>query len=89
MFTSITLCSTAPRFIINVRELYDRDVRRGLQGVDTGFGVLSQAIASQDGAVSAIPFAEVVLGQDQVVEGDTNESAAIQLEPSGDYTHHG
>ena len=72
-----------------MRELYDRDVRRGLQGVDTGFGVLSQAIASQDGAVSAIPFAEVVLGQDQVVEGDANESAAIQLEPSGDYTHHG
>ena len=74
-----------PRFIISVRELYDRDLRRG-QGVDTGFGVLSQPIASQHVALSAISFADVALGQDPVVEGDAIESEAIGLELLGDNT---
>ena len=72
-----------PRFIISVRELYDRDLRRRWQGVDTGFGVLSQPIAGDNAAMSAIAFADVVPGQEQVVEGEANESEAIQLEPLG------
>lgn len=71
-----------------MRELYDHDVRRGLQGIDTGFGVLSQAVASQNAAGSAIAFADTAPGQNQVVEGDANESAAIRLELLEDYTHH-
>jgi hypothetical protein len=78
-----------PRFIISVRELYDRDLRGGLQGIDTGFGVLSQSIASDNVVVSAIAFAGVASeqGQGQVVEDDEDdESEAIRLEARGDLT---
>ena len=84
------ICPMIPRFIIGVRELYDRDLQRRWQGIDSGFGVLSQPIASQIGPISAIAFADVAPGQDQVVEleGDANESEAIRLEPLGDNGHH-
>ena len=85
IFSIISLCPMMPRFIISVRELYDHDVRRGWQDVDTGFGVLSQPISSEDTLVSAIAFADVP--PTQVVEGDANESEAIRLEPSGDHAH--
>ena len=81
------MCLMMPRFIVSVRELYDRDIHRGRQGIDTGFGVLSQPLASQNAPVSAIAFADVALGQDEVVEVDANESEAIRLEPLGDNTH--
>ena len=81
LFSTITLCPMMPRFIIRVRELYDRDLHHGLQGVDTGFGVLSQPSASQNAPVSAIAFAGIALGQDEVVEGDSNESEVIGLDP--------
>jgi len=62
-----------PRFIISVREAYDRDVRRcGWQGGDTPFGVLSQSI---------VGFVDVESGRDQVGEGN---SEAIRLEVLGD-----
>ena len=75
-----------PRFIISMRELYDRDKRRGWQGVDNELGVSSQPTASQNAPLSIIAFADVApgQGQDQVVEGDANESEAIRLEPLGD-----
>ena len=71
-----------PRFIISVRELYDRDLRGRWQGIDTGFGVLSQPVSGGNAAVSAIRFANAALvGQeDQVVEGEVDDSEAIQLE---------
>ena len=72
-----------PRFIISVRELHDRDHRRGWQGVDTGFGGSSQNVLP----VSATAFADVAPGEDQVVEVDANESEGIRLEPLGDNTH--
>ena len=75
-----------PRFIISVRELYERD-SHGLQGADTGFGVLSRPNASQNAPLSGIAFADIAPGQDQVVDGDANESNAIRLEPLGDNTH--
>ena len=75
-----TLCPIMPRFIISVRELYDRDLRGRWQGVDTGFGVLSQPVSSGNAAVSAIRFANAPLvGQeeDQVMEGEVDNSEAI------------
>ena len=87
-FSYATICPLMPRFIISVRELYDRNLHRRWQGVDTGFGVLSQVIASENAAVSAIAFADVAPGQDQAVEGDANELEAIRLEPLGDHTGH-
>ena len=75
-----------PRYIISMRELYDRDLRRGLHGADTGFGTLSQSIASQNMPVSAITFADVAVGQDQIMEGNGNELEAIRMQPLGDNT---
>ena len=71
-----------PRFIISVRELYDRDLRGRWQGIDTGFGVLSQPISNVNAAVSAIQFADVALGQEQgqAAEGEMDDSEAIRLE---------
>ncbi|KAI9462223.1 hypothetical protein HD554DRAFT_2175981 [Boletus coccyginus] len=85
MFYTTTLWSIMSRFIISVRELYERDQRHGNQGADTEFGVSSRPIASQNGVLSAIAFADVVPGQDKV-EGDANESEEIRLEPLGDNT---
>jgi len=79
-----TICPIMPRFIISMRELYDRDLRPRWQGIDTGFGVLSQHIASQNVAVSTISFAEVATGQGRGQEGGTE---AIQLEELGDGAH--
>ena len=55
-----------PRFIISVRELYDRDLRGRRQGIDTGFGVSSQPISSGNATVSVIRFAGVAPGQEGV-----------------------
>ena len=77
-----------PRFIISVRELYDRDVRGRWQGIDTGFGMSSQpGVSSRNAAVSAIEFAEVAPAQAQPEdEVDDSDSEAIRLEMLGDGT---
>ena len=74
-----------------MRELYDHDLRGHWQGIDTGFGVLSQPITSGNAAMSAIRFADAPpAGQEeaQVTEGEVNDSEAIRLETrmSGDGT---
>lgn len=33
-------CAIMPRFIMSIRELYDRDLENRWQGIDTGFGML-------------------------------------------------
>ena len=80
-----------PRFIISVRELYDHDLRARWQGIDTGFGVLSQPISGGKAVVSAIHFADVASGQEegQAAEGEMVDSEAIRLETRmvGDGTH--
>ncbi|KAH0834170.1 hypothetical protein J3R83DRAFT_11477, partial [Lanmaoa asiatica] len=87
LFSVITICPMMPRFIISVRELYDRDVRRRCQGIDSGFGVFSQPISSQNGAISAIAFAEVTPEQGHIVEGNADESEAmLEFEVMGDNT---
>ena len=68
-----------PRFIISVRELYDRDLRGRWQGIDTGFGVLSQPISRGNAAVSAIQFADAAPGQEEG-QVDEGEAEAIRLE---------
>jgi len=75
----VALCAMMPRFIIGVRELYDRDLRARWQGDDTGFGVLSQPIAIENAVVSAISFANVAPGQGQVAEGDEDDGEAARL----------
>lgn len=77
-----------PRFIISIRELYDRDLHNRWQGIDTGFGVLSQPAHDENTAVSTIAFAEAIPGQEQgqVAEGAKDDSPRIQLEVLGDGT---
>jgi len=85
LLVCILLCSMMPRFIISVRELYDHDTCRQ-QGIDTGFGISSQ-LDGHNAAVSAIAFADVTPGEDQVMEGDGNDSEAIRLEAVGGGAH--
>ena len=79
-----TVCPIMPRFIISVRELYDRDLRGRWRGIDTGFGVSSQPVFSG----STIEFADVAPGQGQgrVAEGEVDDSEAIRLDTLGDGT---
>ena len=78
----------SPRFIISIRELYDRDLRGRWNGIDSGFGVLSQAGASEDVVVSAIAFADVNPRQEdgQAVEGGEGDSEGTRPELLGDGT---
>ena len=72
--STLAIVSVVPRFIISIRELYDRDLRGRWEGSDAGFGVLSRPAANGTVIVSAIAFAEVNTGQNQVVEGDTEDA---------------
>ncbi|KAG8216260.1 hypothetical protein J3R82DRAFT_8303 [Butyriboletus roseoflavus] len=68
-----------PRFIISIREWHDRDIWNRGQGIDTAFGVFPQFLASDNGTVSVLGFADVILEEDQT-EGNAHDSEAIQLE---------
>jgi len=83
-----TLCPLMPRFIVSVRELYDRDLSDRWQGLDTGFGVTSQPAFRENATMSAIEFVDVApeLEQGQVAEGEVDDSEAIRLEMLGDGT---
>jgi len=78
-------CTIMPRFIISIRESYDRELRNRRQGIDTGFGVFSHRdqIANGNAALSAIAFADVT-EQSQALEHDAGDSRAIQLDTLGD-----
>ena len=71
-----------------MRELYDRDLRGRWQGIDTGFGVLSQPIFNGNTAVSTIRFADVAPRKEegQVADCEMDDSEAIRLEILGDGT---
>ena len=69
-----------PRFIISIRELYDRDLR-GCQGVDSGCGVVSRSTASLDESMSGMIFMDVSLVRHgPAVEGDMGDSDVISHE---------
>jgi len=88
-----------PRFIISVRELYDRDLTARWQGVDTGFGVLSQpkfagALTEQvrsqveEEDTEATRAEELSDSAHQVADGDADNSEVIRFEIlGGDGTH--
>ena len=85
VIAGIAICPMMPRFFIGVRELYDRDSRGRGQGIDGGFGILSQHTTSENATVSAIAFAEVAPGQDvETLEGNEEDPEAIRLEVIGD-----
>ena len=92
MLTASLLCCTMPRFIISVRELYDRDLRGHWQGIDTGFGGLSRGVSSKEEFTSVIAFADVAqqesrATESQAVEGYADDSGMIQLEAVGAGVH--
>lgn len=74
------MCPMIPRFIISIRELHGRD---RCQGMDNGFGVLSQPTSGEDAVVSTVAFMDDS-GHDQMIEGDMDDSEAIRLETVGD-----
>ncbi|KAN0097473.1 hypothetical protein V8E55_001919 [Tylopilus felleus] len=80
------LPSMMPRFVISMRELYDRDIQGRWEGIDSAFGVLSQPVASSDAHVPESTFGDVTSGQGegQAVEGDTDPSEVIPLMVLGD-----
>ena len=83
------LCTAMPRFIIAVRELYDRDLRGRWQGIDTGFGVGSQNVSADIRFASEIAFADGVQEsqESETVQGDADESGAIPLDVVGEGAH--
>ena len=64
-FTMTLMYTMLPRFILGMREMYDRDCHRHRQGIDGGFGVLSRATVDDMETVSEMAFADVTLGQSQ------------------------
>ena len=61
----IGFCPLVPRFILDLRELYDRDTGGRWQGVDTAFGVSSHPVSNRGVTASAISFAEVGFGPEE------------------------
>jgi hypothetical protein len=86
-FAYVPLIPVVPRFIIGIRELYDKDSRRGcIQEIDTGFGMFSQAFVSRGTIAPAIAFADNAPVQDQSMsmEEYAGESDVIRIERFGD-----
>ncbi|KAF8452882.1 hypothetical protein L210DRAFT_3519884 [Boletus edulis BED1] len=69
-FSYIIFYPLIPRFIISIRELYDRDIHGRLH-IDTGFGVQLRSNVGLDTTVSAMVFADE--SQAREVEGDTGD----------------
>ena len=78
MVSLVLVVSMMSRFVISMRELYDRDIHGRWEGIDSAFGVLSQPVAST--------FVDVTSGQGegQVVEGNADPAEVIPLMVLGD-----
>ena len=48
----MVICPVMPRLILSIRELYDQDLHGRWQGIDTGFGVVSQPLSNWNVAVT-------------------------------------
>ena len=81
LFAVITITPLVPRFIISVRQIYDRDVRGRLH-VDTGFGAMGQHVDSEDTFVSTIAFVDGQ-GGGQALEDNVDGSGGIRLKVTG------
>ncbi|KAG9310222.1 hypothetical protein JVU11DRAFT_9867 [Chiua virens] len=79
LFSYISMCTIIPRFIIGIRELYDRDHRaRRCQGVDTGFGISSQPSGGEDRMeMSTIAFTDGA-SEGQIMERDADDAGPNQ-----------
>ncbi|KAI9459277.1 hypothetical protein HD554DRAFT_2137443 [Boletus coccyginus] len=82
LFCDTIICSIMPRFIISIRELYDRSLHAHRQDIDIGFGAFSQTITGGNTVISAIAFADVATEQEksQVVDGDSVTIRVEELE---------
>ncbi|KAF8136934.1 hypothetical protein EV363DRAFT_1315936 [Boletus edulis] len=79
-FPYVFFFALVPRFIIGIRELYDRDAH-GHSHIDTGFGMRSQLNVGANTTMSAMIFTDVNRErQDPEVEGDADNSGNIELE---------
>ncbi|KAF8452911.1 hypothetical protein L210DRAFT_3499738 [Boletus edulis BED1] len=74
-FPYIIFYTLIPRFIIGIRELYDRDTH-GRFHIDTGFGVRSRSSVGLDTTVSAMVFVDGDQGPE--VEGGTDNSGGLE-----------
>lgn len=62
-----SLFTLAPRFVLNMRELYAHDVQSsGATGIDTAFGLSS--LSDRDAVKTEIVFADVGQEQDEMTE---------------------
>ncbi|KAF8434802.1 hypothetical protein L210DRAFT_3762950 [Boletus edulis BED1] len=79
-FVYVFFFALVPRFIISIRELYDRDAH-GHSHIDTGFGMRSQLNVGTNTTMSAMAFTDVNRErEDPEVEGDADNSGNIELE---------
>ena len=73
-------CAIMPRFIMSIRELYDRDHQDRCEGLDAGFSIFSQPSSSENQGVPAIA-SNVGMG-----EGREGSSEVIELVRARDGT---
>ncbi|KAF8122290.1 hypothetical protein EV363DRAFT_1360570 [Boletus edulis] len=76
-FISIAFYTLIPRFVISIRELYDRDIHRCFH-IDTGFGVVSRLNVGQDTTVSAMVFVNGNQGAE--MEGSMDNSGDLGMD---------
>jgi len=59
-FYNTSMFPIVPRFVISMRELFDKDSRGQLEGIDSAFGISSRSgnVAGLDTSVSGIPVAD-------------------------------
>jgi len=74
IFLVVTAFPIIPRFVLNIRELYEKDSRGGFEGIDSGFGIGNIS----DTIVSGIVFADGITGL-----GTKEDDEEAQLEPVG------
>ena len=67
-FGYMIICPIMPRVILSIRELYDKDLHGRWQGIDTGFGVVSQPLSSWNVAVTTTAPVDIGTEQGLVVE---------------------
>ena len=71
-FSTALICSAMPRFIIGVREMYDHEVRKRMQGIDSGFGFSRNA--PDEFKESGIAF----IDESRTILGDANKLGAVR-----------
>ena len=86
MISYTVVIPTMPRFIINMRELYEHDCYSRGKGIDSRFGILSQSTVSPNAVMPAIVLTDVNFqqGESQVSEGGVDDPEVIRPEMLGD-----